>query len=588
MTLRRFTTAVDAIERALHAFSDVRPLAARELSAYGRDFAAGWEIPQLIEGRDLKLRVLVPETAPYSPPRVAVTPACTPLSWPHLEEQGLLCLLPEGATHELDAPGELALDLLSDGATVTKAGLAGSNATEFEDEFLSYWAQWPKRTAVMFSGCRASGPSRWISAWYSTAGVFLGETDESLQAWLRHRFSEKPPKDYATQRIPLLWLPVAPHPDRYPGSVADLSSLIAEPDAALLREHLLDRRADHRSVVLGCSTRRGSALFGVRITEPHRTRKGGHSLSDGFRPNNVPNATLVTRYQGTPLVGADVRRVDGQWVHGRDSNLDLKELSGKSALIFGAGAVGSSVATLLVKAGVGRTTVVDPQSFASENASRHELGIDRVGANKAEALAEALQKRLPHLEIRGSGASCADFCKKHESDVQNADLVISATADWTTETWLNSWTMENRAGRATMFGWLEPFAAAGHAIVGWGKAPCLRCLLDASGKLRLSATAWPGKTTRDIPACGGEFQPYGAVELAHVNALIGGLALDVLQGRVLDPAHRVWVGRTDYLTRIGGYWSPAWIAERGDPVTGGAIQELLYQRDPQCAECSSA
>ena len=31
-----------------------------------------------------------------------------------------------------------------------------------------------------------------------------------------------------------------------------------------------------------------------------------------------------------------------------------------------------------------------------------------------------------------------------------------------------------------------------------------------------------------VPACGGLFQPYGAVELAHAHALAADLALDVL------------------------------------------------------------
>jgi hypothetical protein len=184
--------------------------------------------------------------------------------------------------------------------------------------------------------------------------------------------------------------------------------------------------------------------------------------------------------------------------------------------------------------------------------------------------------------------SCAQFCKQNESDVRKADLVISATADWATDTWLNVWAKQNRVGRPTMFGWMEPYAAAGHSIVHWDDGPCLRCLLDTSGKLKLPAASWPGKTTRGIPACGGEFQPYGAVELAHVNALIAELALDVLQGRVLAPSYRVWLGRTEHLKRSGGNWNPAWVAAHGDPMAGGAIHELPYQPDPQCRECNPA
>ncbi len=104
--------------------------------------------------------------------------------------------------------------------------------------------------------------------------------------------------------------------------------------------------------------------------------------------------------------------------------------------------------------------------------------------------------------------------------------------------------------------------------------------------MRLAVTAWADMTTKQIPACGGSFQPYGTIELAHINSMISELALDVLTGRQQTSFHRVWIGRRTLLERASGKWNPKWIETYGDPGDGGYLVDATITRDQNCPECS--
>lgn len=579
--MTRQAEALVELERALGNFAGTRALTARELACHGKGFVAGWEIPGLI-AQPLALRLLAPRQLPHAPVRVAVAPPPDVLSWPHLEDNGLLCLLPDGAIHRIESVADVALGLLQEAKALVEASLSGANGGDFEDEFLSYWGRWPRCTAEITSICCIGGDSRYVSAWFSTSGLYVGESDEELSVWLKHRFGDGQIRKLSLGRIPFLPLKHVPRPNQYPATVGALLGLLEPEAVSLLSDHLLDPRQEWKAVVCAVQTRRGAALFGFRLTMPTSNRRGGRALTAGFG-KSVPNDILLTRFKGIALVGADVRRMDASWVHGRDANPSSSVLARKSVVVLGAGALGSGVAMLLAKAGVGALTILDSQAFGSENASRHELGVAADKVRKADALAHELSRRFPHLNVRGIYARAEVFCSADGEAFRAADLVIAAMADWASDTWLNAHAIENRSGCATLFAWMEPNASAGHSVVMWGADPCFRCLFDDMGQPRCPVTSWPAPTVRPVPACGADFQPYGAVELGFTQSVVAEQALDVLLGRTTAPNHRVWVGRQDLVEREGGTWNVQWSARHGEHA-GGFVRELAFERAENCPE----
>lgn len=466
----------------------------------------------------------------------------------------------------------------------------GRGFEQFEDEFVSYWNRWAKTEQPVRSLCRPDGPSRLVRAWFGKSFTVVAEDDESLRAWLEGFFGEKMERGNFTPReIPFIWLEKALRPADYPGNVGALIHLVqSDTQTKALLEGLLQNQAvSNKTVLFGCHTRQGVGLGAVRILKPQAHRGGGDPLTKGGFRGAPPKDILLARYSAARVVGANVIRCDSSWVHGRDHNPAVSVLSTKSVVILGVGSVGSSVATLLAKSGVGKITLVDQQAVESENTSRHELGANSVEKGKATQLAASLRQRFPHLAIEAEGKTWQEFARAKPEGLSSVDLVISTMGSWSHESELNAAVLEFPSFAPILYGWTEPHAAAGHAVVFMDQSSCLRCLTDDLGESRTPVTSWDGDTTKQIPACGGSFQPYGAVELEHTIALIAELALDVLAGEVHASTHRVWIGRRHVLERAGGHWNPGWVKANLDPGDGGKVVELRVSGDPQCPVCNA-
>lgn len=584
-------TAIAIVEaEVISKFQGARPLTEREQAAHGKQFVAGWQLPGLLGSGKHQLHLLLPEGSPFSRPRVAVDPAEPVLKWPHLEEGGLLCVSPDEALHSPEDPTASVVHAIERAQTLVKDCLEGRGLEQFEDEFVSYWNRWAKAEQPVRSLCRPDGPSRPVRAWFGKSYTVVAEDDATLLAWLEGFFGETMDRGNFTPReMPFIWLEKVPRPADYPGNVGALLRLVQSNDQskALLERLLLNDAASNKTVLLGCRTRQGVGLGAVRILKPQAHRGQGDPLTKGGFRGMPPKDLLLARYSTASVVGANVIRCDSSWVHGRDHNPAVGVLSTKSVVILGVGSVGSSVATLLAKSGVGKLTLVDPQTLGSENTSRHELGANSVNQYKAAQLAVSLRQRFPHLAIEAEGKSWQEFTRIKSEQLTSADLIISTMGTWSQESELNAAMVGFPSLTPILYGWTEPHAAAGHAVVFMDRTTCLRCLTDDLGELRIPVTSWNGDTMKQIPACGGSFQPYGAVEIEHTIALIAELALEVLAEEVRASTHRVWIGHRHVLERTGGHWNPGWVKANVDPGDGGRVLELSVSGDPQCPACKA-
>lgn len=120
----------------------------------------------------------------------------------------------------------------------------------------------------------------------------------------------------------------------------------------------------------------------------------------GFRPN--------TRGYWQRDCFESFRRSDSlKWCKSR--NWHKKQLGGRGMLetkavnkyvaMVGAGAVGSVLSELLVRAGIERITIIDHDTLEGGNLVRHTLALDDVGTNKAVALTERLKGLSPHAKV---------------------------------------------------------------------------------------------------------------------------------------------------------------------------------------------
>ena len=114
------------------------------------------------------------------------------------------------------------------------------------------------------------------------------------------------------------------------------------------------------------------------------------------------------------------------------SHPERHTLASKAVTVVGVGAIGSTVADLLHRSGVGHLHLVDPDRLLPGNLVRHLCGHAQVGRPKPEAVRDTVLQARPSSPVRvttttGGVWSLADAVTL----LDNCDIVVDATADST-------------------------------------------------------------------------------------------------------------------------------------------------------------
>ena len=483
--------------------------------------------------------------------------------------------------------------LLGEASVLIEEALAGLRTEDFRNEFLSYWNRAAKGSPRLLSLLATFDSTHLVSLWRGKQYYLVGESANQLKTWLARRYSDDQ-KDFRAEQAVLISLPSPLIPQEYPKNSADLLAIIRERSVADIQILSPFLTGDLRNffVILSAPSANGPALAAVRIFSPSATNILGRRMdviNHGFRNGKVPATLMMTRYfnSATATERFAVDRADSAWVHGRGRDKRAHVLHKRKIAILGVGSIGGFVAEHLACAGVGKIVLVDPELLSAANAGRHILGINNLDVPKASGVAQLLQPRFPHHEITGVRAKAQDFVGEHKTELADFDLVLCLTGDWSAESFINEWSLksEERCPRI-LFGWLEPHALAGHAVLISSKSACLGCHFTETGKCDLSVTHWDNSNLVQEPACGGMFQPYGPVELANINAMISSVALDGLLNEPQDSLHRVYASGASSIENLGGQITSEWqlISAAFHPAVSSTTT-LKWTKNLQCRWC---
>lgn len=555
-----------------------QPLMAADLAAYKpRIFAAGWRMTVTFPDRPRRVDLLVPPGFPWRAPRVALVDRPEFLTWPHVEQDGVLCLGSDGQEIDPLDPVSVAQRLLGEACRLVEKLVRGECLPDFQAEFVSYWDHATNHNGKsIVSLILPEPPSRQLRLWRGKAIYVIGDNEASIRAWLVNRYGSVDPK-FTTEIAPFFWIGAPPFPDGYPKSATGLRALISDPNELAMLDEIVAGRPDRISAILGMATANGPALAAVMLTAPEATTHGTlNPLTKGFRPGAVPGTVLAMRYYGgARVMRATVTRANPLWIHGRGADAGARDLRRKAVAIFGCGSVGAPVAIALAQAGVGKIVLVDPDLMKWANVGRHPLGASAVGKMKAQALADKLRTDFPHITVEDYATDLETILQTQPGVVRGSELIVAATGTWVAEFMLDAWHQAIGRRPPVLYAWTEAHACAGHAVL-ICEGGSFKAGFDTTGLPRLQVTAWPeGGTQRREPACGAVYQPYGPVELAFVHALAAELALDALLANRTTTAHRIWAASRERLDRLGGQWSAEWRAIAGD-IAGGQILEMSW------------
>lgn len=242
-----------------------------------------------------------------------------------------------------------------------------------------------------------------------------------------------PPQQHPDRLLPLLGLSEVPHnrvglwfrlqhEPRPQGALGDMLREIDrcggwEPGTArqqvrfLMGDKVRDARHSHLTLALGYPGRDGQEQW--LFLEATAAPSGKHR-----RWSRAGDELPVRSYEPAPAGKHDLMRRTGH---------TAALLTGKRVLVFGVGAIGSSVALLLAKAGIESLALVDSDLLRPGNAVRHEAGLGSIGRAKTWAVGLEVWHHAPDCAVTRHPTSWDPAVLSER--VRSADIVVDATAN---------------------------------------------------------------------------------------------------------------------------------------------------------------
>ncbi len=130
--------------------------------------------------------------------------------------------------------------------------------------------------------------------------------------------------------------------------------------------------------------------------------------------------------------------------------------------IAGLGGLGSNVAVMLARAGIGHLVLVDKDTVDVTNLNRQDYTREDIGRNKTDALSDRIRSFNPHMEIT---TRCIEVTEKNASSLfSDCDIVVEA--------------FDNAESKAmlinTILAETDKWVVSGNGVAGYGPANDIR------------------------------------------------------------------------------------------------------------------
>lgn len=148
----------------------------------------------------------------------------------------------------------------------------------------------------------------------------------------------------------------------------------------------------------------------------------------GFRPNKKSQWRIDRRSSLSPERSIEWRR-SANWAADEISSRGRvpERVRGASIAMIGAGALGSVMSELLVRAGIADILIMDGDTLEIGNLVRHSLTMSDLGRNKAEAVAARLQSVSPNVQVDAIRTSFPPRDPDAVERLNRADVIIDTT-----------------------------------------------------------------------------------------------------------------------------------------------------------------
>jgi molybdopterin/thiamine biosynthesis adenylyltransferase len=205
------------------------------------------------------------------------------------------------------------------------------------------------------------------------------------------------------------------------------------------------------------------------------------------------------------------------------------KLSRASAVIIGCGALGTNIAALLVRAGVGKVRIIDRDFIEYHNLQRQVLFDEediKAGLPKAIAAERHLREVNSSVEIEGIVAD-ANYTNI-EGFCSGADVILDGLDNFETRLLINDVSLKHNIP------WVYGGAIASQGMTMTiipGQTPCLRCISSALPDPESTPTCETAGIVGTVPAVVGALQATEAIKiLVGAKANQGLITIDLWEG----------------------------------------------------------
>lgn len=589
-------SSINRLEKTIRLiYGEATRLTREELDKFNRkEYNIGWKIHLTTAGQVIPAAILIKHNYPFSAPHYfLVQPEPYLYKIPHLDESGYLCL--EQNPPELSSPTPTLLALHRSANILFEHALAGRLEDDFRNEFLSYWHMHAQGGA---SAC-VTPTILWKNIVFCQIGdrVFFFDDYSIAEKWIRSRYSDQ--KKISVNIFNTILLPQGQMwtPSEYPKSGLDILSHARNVDSDAVHQimkHAASTQLKYLPVLFQFKPEQEHIFIGIKVYEP-RISKGPYKTLKLKKPSPKSHRDTTNIYghkffsSSAILENLSIQRIDATWLHKRGEAGRNSNLAEMTIAILGCGSIGAHVADVLARAGVGTILLYDMDNLSWDNIYRHILPPECIGKNKATALKNYLAKKFPNINIEAFPVSWEEHYAQEQGNVlKKVDLILSLIGHTTdqSEIFLGYLTYAEQNFPPILYGWTEPWGAAGHALlIGDGEHyGCLKCVTQSGSQVR-NVFRFNTRQSVMLPACSISYAPYGFVDILPTVSMISSLAIEFLTKASVKNNYLIWIANVGNILDHGGELCE-WITTEYGKIDGEEILRRTWSHDKSCRVCN--
>jgi molybdopterin/thiamine biosynthesis adenylyltransferase len=316
-----------------------------------------------------------------------------------------------------------------------------------------------------------------------------------------------------------------------------------------LKQQISDKNTNILIALLGKSPKKQRQFF-VLLSMPRTSGERSEFICQ-FKSKNPALHPILTDITDWHLKFFLLNRHNKEYLLERGgANLSIND---KTVAIVGCGSVGSEIAMLMARSGVGTIKLIDGDSLDAENIYRHRLGgrylnfepspKDKVvrKLSKVSALKSEIKTNIPHIHV--DAFQCLLSVHNIESIMTGVDIIIVAIGNPSISLLLNR-SLKKHQFDNVIFCWNEPDGYGGHSVATNLDQICLECILykksDPSTTIHL--VEFGQHISKNLTGCAGVFTPFSYLDSTKTASLAAQQAITFLTSDNMTSKVTSWKG----------------------------------------------